>query len=221
MGIIDSQGRCIIVGAGDFFGLAVEIRENDFLIAADGGLSALSHIGAEPDLIIGDFDSYSGVPRGRSVVTLPIIKDVTDMHAAAEKGMERGYREFHFFGGIGGRLDHTLANIQLLSGLSLRGCFGYIYGKSEILTVLRNGSLLFPSGMEGGLSIFSLSDTSVGVSLSGLKYELRGGSLENSFALGVSNSFTGEKSKIEVEEGVLLIYWEFDYGKGPVLPERG
>ena len=49
--------RCIIVGAGDFFGLDELPSGEDILIAADAGLENLKAYGIVPDIILGDFDS--------------------------------------------------------------------------------------------------------------------------------------------------------------------
>ena len=43
------------------------------------------------------------------------------MALAFEEGFALGYRDFAMYGADGGRLDHTLANLQLLGGVSRRG----------------------------------------------------------------------------------------------------
>ena len=204
------MGRCIIMGAGDFFGFDFELTEEDYIIAADGGYDKLVKAGIKPDMVIGDFDSIgSDRPKHENVVSLPRKKDVTDLDAAAMTGWGRGFREFHIFGGVGGeRFAHTIANIQLLSGITIKGGKAYLHGKNEISTVIFNGSVEYDADMKGFISVFSLSDRSVGVNLSGLKYEIKDGILDNSFALGVSNEFIGEKSKISVENGLLLLVVE-------------
>ena len=56
--------------------------------------------------------------------------------------------------------------------------------------------------------MFSLSDTSKGVSEEGLLYSLNDATLYNDNPLGVSNEFIGNPSKISVKDGCLLIITE-------------
>lgn len=96
-------------------------REGDFIIAADKGLLYLQNLGITPNLVIGDFDSLGHTPNGRNIIVLPCEKNDTDMGAAVAEGVMRGYKNFILYGASGGRADHTLANIQLISSLSRRG----------------------------------------------------------------------------------------------------
>lgn len=68
---------------------------------------------------IGDFDSVTKQERARmeaytTIETLPAHKDETDTEIAILYAMEHKYEEIILFGGIGGRLDHTLANLNLI-----------------------------------------------------------------------------------------------------------
>ena len=58
-----------------------------------------------------------------------------------------------------------------------------------------------------GISVFAHSDECKGVDIEGLKYELSGGIINNVFPLGVSNEFSGNKSRIFVAEGVLIVVY--------------
>lgn len=194
---------CYIIGAGDVS--ALPIPQDAFVICADGGLSSASRFGVTPDLIVGDFDSLGSVPPGSNVVKHPVEKDETDSFLALRLGLERGCDSFVFFGCLGGRLDHTLANIQHLQYLAERGARGVLVGEHEELTVIKNGSLHFPAEQTGGISVFSLSDKSEGVSIRGLHYEAENATLTNGFPLGVSNSFEGREAEVSVKNGVLLV----------------
>ena len=57
-------------------------------------------------------DSLREAPRGGEIVRLPAEKDDTDMVAALRLGLARGYRDFRLYGAAGGRIDHTIANLQ-------------------------------------------------------------------------------------------------------------
>ena len=197
--------ECVIFCAAGFDGLAIPLTEEDYLIAADGGLKHMESLGVTPNAIIGDFDSLNYIPTGAEV--FPVEKDDTDMMLAIKLGLSRGYREFAIYGGLGGRLDHTIANIQSLTYLAGEGAAGILYGDSYALTVIKDSSFTVPKDATGMVSVFSLSDSSENVSIKGLKYEVDGVTLTNAFPLGVSNETTAKKGIISVGSGTLLILW--------------
>ena len=211
------MSMCVIVGGGDFDGIEELPGERDLLIAADRGYMYLEEMGLKPDIIVGDFDSYGKKPEaeGVEIVTLPKEKDETDMQAAVNIGEKRGYWNFHIYGGGGGRPDHTMANIQLITYLAENRKFGYIHHSNTIMTVIRNCQFNLPKNNRGYVSVFSLSEISEGVSIRGLKYELEDERLNNAFPLGVSNEFEGRAAYIDVREGTLLVMWTKD------APEEG
>ena len=111
------MANCILFCAAEFDALAQPIGEDDFLIAADGGLRHVQALGLTPDAVIGDFDSLGYVPE--QAVVYPVEKDDTDAMLAVKLGLERGFRRFVIYGGMDGkRLDHTVANFQTLSFLA-------------------------------------------------------------------------------------------------------
>jgi thiamine pyrophosphokinase len=142
------------------------------------------------------------------VTTLPVEKAVTDTDAAAAEGLRRGYRSFAFYGVLGGRPDHTLANYALLARLSQQGCEARAYGAGFEITAVTDGALELPARQNGAAAVFSWTDESAGVTIRGLKYGLENGTLRSNFALGVSNSFTGAPAFAEVKRGTLLIFAE-------------
>lgn len=198
---------CHLVGAGDFFGFNTQISPDDTVIAVDGGYRVLKDKGITPDFVVGDFDSLGIVPDGENVTVLPSEKDVTDMFTAINLGMEKGCVWFHIYGGTGGRLDHTLANFQLLRYFAEKGVTLMIYGDGFVLTAVRNGGVTLIGEKGSYVSVFSLTDTSEGVGLKNLKYELENYTLTSSFPLGVSNEFTDKTAEISVENGVLAVYY--------------
>ena len=199
--------RCVIFCAAGFDGLLEALDESDFIIAADGGLSHTKQLGIIPDAILGDFDSLGYVPEGANV--FPVEKDDTDAMLAVRLGLERGYREFLLYGSLDGpRLDHTVANFQTLQYLADRDAQGYLVGKDTLVTVIKNGTLRFPAGCAGTVSVFCHGSDARGVTLTGLYYPLENGTLTPGFPLGVSNHFTGEEAAITVKGGSLLILWD-------------
>ena len=199
------MGICYIVGAGECKKLDINKKSDDMIIAADGGYRYLLEAGIEPDMIIGDFDSLGVIPDGGNVIKLNPVKDVTDMYAASEMGIEKGYSEFHFYGACGGRFDHTFANIQLAVSLSQKNIRAFIHDGDSIITAITDDSIEFSEENSGYISVFSHSDECTGVYIKGLKYTLENATLKNSFPLGVSNEFIGCESKITIGNGTAVI----------------
>ena len=201
------MGKCIIFCAAEFDGLLQSISPEDYVIAADGGLRHTQKVGIVPHVLLGDFDSLGYVPEGANVY--PVEKDDTDAMLAVRLGLKLGYREFLLYGSLDGpRLDHTIANFQTLQYLADRGARGFLVGKDYLVTVVRNGTLTFPAGLEGTVSVFCLGPDARGVTLRGLHYPLEDGALTAGFPLGVSNHFTGAAAQITVKDGSLLVMWD-------------
>ncbi len=211
--------KCIIIGAGDFQISSISVEEGDWVIAADGGFSYCRRLKLEPDLVLGDFDSLTGEGRQEleslrlscpeKVKTLPVEKDDTDMLAAIREGLARGYRLFHIYGSQGGRLDHTIANIQCLNFLKEQGAEGMLLEEDGMICLLRDETAEFPPQCEGRLSLFSYGESAEGVDIRNMKYELKDAVLTNSFPIGVSNEFIGRPASVSVRKGtlLLLIHW--------------
>ena len=215
------MGVCFIVGAGAVApDLHLPLGGDDLLIAADAGWLTVERIGLVPHLVVGDFDSLGRLPDHPNTIVLPTEKDDTDMYAAIKLGRERGYTRFALYGGTGGRLAHTLANLQLLDGLARQGCRGFLVGDGTVATALHNGELVLPGHMTGYLSVFCAGGAAAGVTLSGLKYELADAELTASFPLGVSNEFAGRTAHVRVEDGTLLVLWQGDCVEEELLRGR-
>lgn len=205
------KGICYIIGPCESGRTKLDIKNGDYVIAADGGYEMLDSYGVTCDILIGDLDSLGYTPSSCKVLRHPVRKDETDSFLAAKYAYELGYRVFVMLGCCGGqRPDHTAANISLLAWLALRGAYGYLVGDGFAYTALKDGEISFSPENHGNISVFSMSEISCGVWESGLSYTLDGASLCYDFPLGVSNSFMGKEAKIKVEKGMLLIYWQTD-----------
>lgn len=208
------QGKCIIIGAGDLTIGEIPVKEEDFVIAVDGGLGYCGILNVEPDIIIGDFDSVSDGEREaiatleqeipERIIRLKPEKDDTDMLATLKFALEKGYTEFRIYAGTGGRFDHTLANIQCLLYLKNHGATGYLIDGAGMILVLQNEAVHFNKNLEGYLSLFALGKEAKGVTIQGMKYTLDNYTMKNDFPIGISNEFIGEESVISVEDGELV-----------------
>ena len=205
---------CYIFGAGEFSPCKITLTDEDLVIAADGGYDHLIRMGLRADIALGDFDSVTSNEIWEDTIcekyTYPPEKDDTDMMLAIKLGLTKGFQNFAIYGGLGGRLDHTLANIQALSYLASKGAQAILFHEDYKLTVIQNSSFILSKDITGYVTVLSLSDKSENVSIKGLKYELEGATLSNTFPLGVSNEATGKKGIISVENGTLLILWHLN-----------
>lgn len=196
---------CYIVGACESGKVQIPKKKGDIVLCADGGLDILEKNNIKPDFVIGDFDSLGYIPKGENVFVYPKEKDDSDTGIAIKLGFQKGYKSFVIYGGLGGRFDHSFANVQLLSYIAENGGQGFLVGENTYMTVIKDSSLSLKG--KGTISVFSLSDKSMGVALKGLKYTLENGELTNSFPLGLSNEFLNEETSalLRVQRGTLLV----------------
>lgn len=205
------MGVCHLMGAmgTQGGGFVPNLSQEDLLIAVDGGYETLSSWGLEPDHVVGDFDSLHYVPSLAQTIVLPVRKDETDMEFGMKLGISQGYSRFLIQGGVGGRLDHTFANFQLLRQLANENRHGILCGDGSSSTVLMEGGMVFPSSFSGTCSVFALDTQVDDVVISGLEYEVDGVSLFSHRPLGVSNAFiSGKSARISVGKGAVLVLWE-------------
>ena len=200
---------CYIIGASVTEGMYIDRRDGDFIIAADAGLSALEKAGIRADLAVGDFDSLGHVPKFENTVCHPVDKDDTDTALALAEGMKLGFRNFVIYGGLGGRLDHTVANLQNCAGAAEHGAVCWLWGEGNAACTFSDGELRFEAEKKGMVSVFA-ADRAAGVTLQGLKFPLDNTCLTSTVPLGVSNEFTGVESVIRVTDGTLIVMWNED-----------
>ena len=181
------------------------IPPHDFVIAADSGLRLCERLGLSSDLVLGDFDSLGAAPTGYPVMTVPVEKDDTDTMLAAKTALERGFRDIRIYGAFGGRLDHTLANLQTLEYLLDAGAEGWLVSSENYAFLQRPGTREYPAIAGFSFSVFAWSGQCSSVSLSGVHYPLENAVLTRQFPLGVSNAVTGESARVSLSDGLLLV----------------
>ena len=181
------ENTCYIVGAASLDGVRLSPRAGDYVIAADGGYRSLKARGIEPDFVMGDFDSLGYRPDHPNVETHPVMKDDTDLGLAVRWALAHGHRRF-----------------------VMAGAQGWLIGCGWVVTAVQNGTLTFPAGMEGTVSVFSSGDAARGVTLRGLLYEITDAELRCAMPLGVSNSFTGVPATVRVTDGTVFVLWQGD-----------
>lgn len=204
--------RCVIVAASnesDIEYIKDNITAKDYIISADAGLDKLNKINIKPNLIVGDFDSYSGkFLENVEILRLPVCKDDTDTFYAVKEGIKRGYKSFAIFGGIGGRFDHTFANLCVLEYLSDKGYSNLLIDRRNKAFIMGKGQTTIYGTKNENVSVFPFGATCCTVSYDGLMYNMKEETLYSNIGngpMGVSNSFLGREATITVHSGKALV----------------
>lgn len=186
----------------------IKINENDMVICADSGYRYAVKLGIVPDMLVGDFDSYSGyIPDVAEIHRSVPEKDDTDTMLSLKLAIERGAEHVVIYGAFGGRIDHTIANIQTLKFAIDNGCSAELRDSDNIVMLQQNQKCEYRK-MEGWyFSLFSYSESTKIKCLSGVKYPLDNVVLTTGFPLGVSNEILSDKAVVDVEYGSLLVVY--------------
>ena len=89
--------RCVIIGGANiarYDRSKAAIKPDDFIIYCDSGLKHAEALGAEPSLIVGDFDSHDNPHSSVETIVLPCEKDDTDTVFAVKEAIKRGFDDF-------------------------------------------------------------------------------------------------------------------------------
>ena len=200
--------KAILVGAAIGGKLDKKQAENSLVIAVDGGYKTLKDADIFPDIALGDFDSYGGEVVPKEVIPLPVAKDDTDMFYAIKLALSKGCNEIFIYGGTGGRLDHSLANLQSMRYIVRHGSTAVMFFESQT-SIATDKGVYFTSQAKGNIGAVSLTPESV-ISNSGLLYKADNLKISDDFPIAVSNTFTGEGGYIKVESGMILVITSTD-----------
>lgn len=183
---------------------ALPEKPEGLIICADRGLDHALAARLVPDIVVGDFDSAdSQPPEGVRVVRTVPEKDDTDTILACEVAIDEGCDEIRLYCALGGRTDHTIANIQTMEMMRRRGVNVTIVGEGERIYLAHEREAAIPK-FRGYVSVFSYGEDCT-VSEYGMKYGLVRYRLDNSYPLGVSNEVAEDVGRIIVHAGTALI----------------
>ncbi len=190
------------------------------LICADGGARHLKAAGMVPTLIVGDMDSldqgsqerYEAV--GVRIIRHPREKNETDTELALREAFGMAPTEIRIWGALGGRIDHTLANLSLLFQGIERGVEVRLIDEwCELFLVIRRAVLEGKAGQTVSLLPF-MGEVS-GVTLTGFEYPLMKATMAVGHSYGISNVLTASQAIVEVDSGCLLAVRYFRPGSFP------
>lgn len=184
------------------------------IACADGGANKAVELGYKPDLVVGDLDSL--VLAGADLKDAEIVKidsqNDTDLEKTLKVLLDRGFQEFLVIAFSGGRIDQTLANLQIAYEHSRPKADAPSSQKKCRIVLADDQYLIFPapgnfeSDVPRGtdISIIPMEDGTV-VSTNGLAFELHQASLRKG-GQGISNRSEGNKIEITVHNGGVMVF---------------
>ena len=187
---------------------------DELIIAADSGYLLAQRCGVTPHILLGDMDSIADgegfdaakIPDGVLVVKVPAEKNETDTALGVDTALDAGCREIYILGGLGGRFDHSLANLFLLGYISERGGEGVLTDGRNRVRYLESGKMRVE---RSDFRYFSLISTggSEGVSITGAKYPLSDAAITPGRQYAVSNEIAqgSDCAEVGVTHGPLYI----------------
>ncbi len=202
----------------------------DEVIAVDGGLAFADRAGIKITHLVGDFDTIDGAVLEKYIHREDICvhqfipeKDYTDTDIAVKlairlfSGKEASPSEkkalpgplpqpeekvLHILGATGSRMDHVLANLQMLKNILDAGIDGMIIDKNNQIQMIRGTHHLKMKGIFGKyMSLIPATMDLSGITLQGFKYPLNRANTHFGESLCVSNELTAEEGRITIEEG--------------------
>lgn len=200
--------RCLIIGHGeDVPDNPPKVDGSTLIIAADGGLIRARQWGLVPHWLLGDFDSLDPgssceLPADR-IIAYPAEKDQTDLELAVDFALGLGVREIVMTGVWGGRIDHSLGNIEILCKLAGKHVKAQmITSSADLYLVDRSLRLELPIGTP--VSLLPLTSKVTGVTTSGLYYALQNAVIKKGSTKTISNYTVSSCMELRCETGVLL-----------------
>lgn len=185
-------------------------QKYDYVICADRGMKHAQKLGIVPELIVGDFDSGSEEDllyfkeQGVEIERFNPVKDETDTELAIKRAIARGATSITVYGGVGTRLDHSLANVHLLYGLLDLGISGRLMNPYNTVYLVSDEIIL--EGEKGSLvSLIPFAGDVHGITTEHLGYPLSKATLKVGTSLGVSNYLTEKVAKISAQSGILIV----------------
>ena len=181
------------------------------LIGADGGAAYFERFGVLPHRVLGDFDSLSAAhlqmleEAGVQIERHSRHKDQTDLELAVDAAQAAGIDRITIFGALGSRWDMALANMLLLARPAYANLHLRLLDAFQELQLIQPGAAVELAIAAGAtLSLIPLQGDATGVTTTGLRYPLQGGTLPFGATLGLSNIVAEPPVTVYVETGLLL-----------------
>jgi thiamine pyrophosphokinase len=187
--------------------LEQELKTADLVIGADGGGNTLIRHGMRPDVVIGDLDSFHRPEGANFEIIHDPDQETNDLEKALSLAFKKEADTCTVLGAFGKRMDHSLKNLSVLKQFHTN--FKELFYKDESLTArLVSSNFMGELPIGSIVSLYPLSGKVTGITTRGLKYPLKGESLENGIRDGTSNENVEREFSITVETGDLIVFIE-------------
>lgn len=202
-------GAAAVPGAQEFY--TQILHDAEIVVACDAAGEWCLSMGRRPDMVVGDFDSaLPGAKERLEALGVPVReyppeKDASDLDIAVGHAKDLGATRVCFTAAFSGRLDHTLAalgTLQLAAGMA--PCIMEPGFRAWLLSGRSRSAIEFPVQAGATISVLAL-EPSHGITLSGMKYPLRGASVGLLSSLGISNLAIGPTAGVSLITGTLLV----------------
>lgn len=183
----------------------------DYIICADGGANHAYGMEIMPNYIIGDLDSIDKdiidyyKKDGVKFEQFPSKKNETDSELCIYLAKQLQTEELHLIGALGGRIDHTIANINLLYYIRSMNIIPKIISEDEEIYIAINEEIIVEGQKGNTVSVIPIKGDAKGVTLHNLEYPLNDYCMEFSVPLGISNVMLDSNCRIGVIEGNLIV----------------
>ena len=164
-----------------------------------------------PDYILGDFDSIDKKVLEKyktqkiKINELKPEKDFTDTEEAINLAIKLKSTEIVIIGAIGTRIDHVLANINVLKIALDNNVKAKIINEHNEIELINNELIIEKSNLYKYISIMPLTTQVKDITITGMKYPLENYTLTIGNSLGVSNEQIEKTAKIKVKDGILIV----------------
>ncbi|AVQ29782.1 MULTISPECIES: thiamine diphosphokinase [Fusobacterium] len=191
-------------GSREFYIKLIDEKKGD-IYCADGGANHLEALGIFPLEIWGDLDSVTKeiIEKYRNnnvrIKKFPKDKDYTDGELILQHISKLNYDEIIIIGGLGGRIDHLLTNLNLIFKFKN---LKFVTEKERIFSIEKKAEL---TGLRGKtISFVPFSEKVEGLTLEGFKYPLNKYILHQGDSICMSNIAVDDICKVTFDTGKLM-----------------
>lgn len=168
-------------------------------IGVDAGALKIIESNHPIKMAVGDFDSMSELDLQKLDCVVdkhPVMKDETDAELAMK--LCKDYDEVILYGGLSGRIDHTIANIRLIM-------YQYnnviLMDEMQCIRVLKNGTYWINNDYKH-ISFYAIEESVI--SLYGFLYPLKKTRISVPDIYTTSNSLEKDQGEVVVHSGSVL-----------------
>ena len=189
------KSRCVIFGAAkiqNYEQIKKNLLPDDFFVFCDGGLAHSKELKIEPDLIVGDFDSFEKPDTTSETIVLPCEKDDTDSFFAVKEAFGRGFR-------------NSMVNVSALIWLFERKCSAFVLDDFSKMQIVGKNPVFVNKNCRY-FSIIPVCGKVKGLNILGAKYPLKNGKVSPEYIYTTSNEVLPEQTaQVSVKKGFVLL----------------